>query len=57
MKDEGALTLVQDKASSVVHGMPGEAIGLDAASYVLSPDQIAEAVISLVNSNERRVKS
>lgn len=57
MKDEGALTLVQDKASSVVHGMPGEALSLDAASYVLSPDQIAEAVISLVNSNERRVKS
>jgi two-component system, chemotaxis family, protein-glutamate methylesterase/glutaminase len=57
MRDEGAVTLVQDKASSVVHGMPGEALSLDAASYVLSPDQIAEAVISLVNPNERRVKS
>jgi len=56
MRDEGAVTLVQDKASSVVHGMPGEALSLDAASYVLSPDQIAEAVISLVSPNERRVK-
>jgi two-component system chemotaxis response regulator CheB len=57
MRDEGAVTLVQDKASSVVHGMPGEALSLHAASYVLSPDQIAEAVISLVNPNGRRVKS
>jgi len=55
MKDEGAVTFVQDKASSVVHGMPGEALSLGAASYVLSPDKIAEAVISLVNHNERRL--
>jgi two-component system, chemotaxis family, protein-glutamate methylesterase/glutaminase len=55
MKDEGAITLVQDKASSVVHGMPREALSLDAASYVLSPDKIAEAMISLVNPHERRV--
>jgi two-component system, chemotaxis family, protein-glutamate methylesterase/glutaminase len=57
MRDEGAVTLVQDKASSVVHGMPGEALSLDAASFVLSPDKIAEAVISLINPNERRVNS
>jgi two-component system chemotaxis response regulator CheB len=55
MKDEGAVTFVQDKASSVVHGMPGEALSLGAASHVLSPDKIAEAVISLVNHNERRL--
>ncbi len=55
MRDEGAVTLVQDKASSVVHGMPREALNLDAASYVLSPDKIAEAMMSLVNPNERRV--
>jgi two-component system chemotaxis response regulator CheB len=56
MRDEGAITFVQDKASSVVHGMPGEALSLDAASYVFSPDQIAEAVISLATPNGRRVK-
>ena len=55
MRDRGAVTLVQDKASSVVHGMPGEALSLNAASYVLSPDKIAEAVISLLNPSERRV--
>ncbi len=56
MKDEGAITLVQDKASSVVHGMPGQALSLDAASYVLSPDKIAEALISLVSTNQKKVK-
>ncbi|MEW6157241.1 MAG: chemotaxis-specific protein-glutamate methyltransferase CheB [Verrucomicrobiota bacterium] len=37
----GALTIAQDVHSSVVHGMPGEAIKLGGASYVLAPDQIA----------------
>jgi chemotaxis response regulator CheB len=41
MKEEGAVTIVQDKKSSVVYGMPGEALKLDAATYVLSPDRIA----------------
>jgi len=54
MKDAGAVTFVQDKASSVVHGMPGEALTLDAASYVLPPEQIAEATIKLVTQSEGR---
>jgi len=40
MREKGAVTVVQDKESSVVHGMPGEAIKLGAATYVLPPDQI-----------------
>jgi two-component system, chemotaxis family, protein-glutamate methylesterase/glutaminase len=47
MKDKGALTIAQDKNSSVVHGMPGEAIRLGAASYVLPPDRIAQALARL----------
>jgi len=35
MKEKGAITIVQDKESSVVHGMPGEAIKLDAATHIL----------------------
>jgi len=48
MKDNGAVTIVQDKESSVVHGMPGEAIGLGAATYVLPADGIAAALTHLV---------
>lgn len=48
MKEKGAITIAQDQESSVVHGMPGEAINLDAATYVLSPDKIAAALGSLV---------
>lgn len=48
MKEKGALTLAQDKASSVVHGMPGEAINLGAASYVLPPEKIASALIAII---------
>src|SRR3989338_8524855 len=41
LRDRGATTFAQDKDSSVVHGMPGEAIKLDAASLVLPPEKIA----------------
>lgn len=47
MKDKGGITIAQDQESSVVHGMPGEAIALDAATYVLSPDKIAAVLGSL----------
>jgi two-component system chemotaxis response regulator CheB len=47
MKDKGAVTIAQDKNSSVVYGMPGEAIRLDAAYYVLSPDRIAATLARL----------
>ena len=48
MKDRGAATIAQDKESCVVHGMPGEAIQLGAATYVLSPERIAAALVDLV---------
>lgn len=47
MKGKGAITLVQDKDSSVVHGMPGEAIKQGAASYVLPPQKIAATLIAI----------
>lgn len=49
LKDRGAVTIAQDQASSVVHGMPGEAIKLNAATYVLAPEGIAATLVSLVN--------
>ncbi|MHB9072282.1 MAG: chemotaxis-specific protein-glutamate methyltransferase CheB [Desulfobaccales bacterium] len=47
MKEKGAITIAQDKESSVVHGIPGEAIKLGAAIYVLAPEQIAELLKTL----------
>ncbi len=46
-RDRGALTIVQDQASSVVHGMPGEAVQLGAAGLVLAPEAIAATLLSL----------
>jgi len=48
MKDRGAYTIAQDRESSVVHGMPGAAIELNAATQVLAADKIADALIMLV---------
>ncbi len=41
MRDAGAVTLVQNKESCVVFGMPGEAVKIGGASYVLAPEEIA----------------
>jgi two-component system chemotaxis response regulator CheB len=49
MKDHGAITIAQDKESSVVHGMPGVAIALGGATHVLPPDKIANVLTALVN--------
>lgn len=49
MKEKGAVTIVQDKESSVVFGMPAEAIKLDAPLYVLPPDRIAASLNKIVN--------
>ncbi|MDO9263100.1 MAG: chemotaxis-specific protein-glutamate methyltransferase CheB [Desulfosalsimonadaceae bacterium] len=40
MKDQGAVTIAQDKDSAIVFGMPGEAIKINAATYVLCPEDI-----------------
>ncbi|MCX6844861.1 MAG: chemotaxis-specific protein-glutamate methyltransferase CheB [candidate division WOR-3 bacterium] len=47
MKDRGAITIAQDEASSVVFGMPGEAVKLGAAAYVLPPEGIAALLATL----------
>ena len=47
LRDAGALTIAQDKASSLVHGMPGEAIKLGAAEYIQDTDEIADILLSL----------
>jgi two-component system, chemotaxis family, protein-glutamate methylesterase/glutaminase len=51
MKQAGAVTLAQDEATSVVFGMPGEAVRLHAASCVLPPEQIASTLVRLADRN------
>ena len=47
MRDAGSPTLAQDEATSVVWGMPGEAVALGAARQVLPVQELAAAVCSL----------
>jgi two-component system chemotaxis response regulator CheB len=49
LKDKGAITFAQDKDSSVVHGMAGEAIKMDAATWVLPPEGVAPLLARLVS--------
>jgi two-component system chemotaxis response regulator CheB len=49
LKDKGAITIAQNAETAVIHGMPGEAIQLDAALYTFSPEQIAAILVTLVN--------
>ena len=47
LRDAGAVTIVQDRESSVIHGMPGEALKLEAATHTLPPDRIVTALTNL----------
>jgi len=49
MRDRGATTVAQDRETSVVHGMPGQAIAIGGASQILPAEKIAEALALLVN--------
>ncbi|OGB22390.1 MAG: chemotaxis response regulator protein-glutamate methylesterase [Burkholderiales bacterium RIFCSPLOWO2_02_FULL_57_36] len=44
LKENGAVTIVQDRATAAVYGMPGEAIRQDAAQMVLAPAEIGKAL-------------
>jgi two-component system chemotaxis response regulator CheB len=52
MKDRGAITIAQDRESSVVHGMPGEAIELGGATFVLTADKIADTLVTVVKRRQ-----
>lgn len=52
MKEKGAVTIAQDEESSIIYGMPGQAVKLEAATFVLPADRIAAALTSLVNNRQ-----
>ncbi len=49
MKQSGARTLVQQPESCVVESMPAEAVSLNAAMHVLTPDEISDLLRSLLS--------
>ena len=49
LRSRGAITVAQDETTSIVHGMPGEAIRLGAAMFVLPPDEIAALLSTVMN--------
>ena len=50
LRRAGARTIAQDEATSVVWGMPREAIALGAAERVLPLDRVAGAILTLASS-------
>ncbi len=51
LKNAGAITIAQDEASSLVHGMPGEAIKNGGIDYILNPIQIANLLFEIEKRN------
>jgi two-component system chemotaxis response regulator CheB len=47
MHEKGSVTIIQDRESSIVYGMPGEALRIGAASYILPPEEIATELENL----------
>lgn len=47
LKDAGAVTIAQDEASSIVFGMPKEAIRLGAAEKVMNPAEISSFIAGI----------
>lgn len=48
MREAGALTFAQDGGSSVVNGMPGEAVKLGNAVYIMPPDEIGRKIADIL---------
>lgn len=47
LRSRGAITIAQDEDTSIVHGMPGEAIRIGAAMHVLPPEEIGVLLAQL----------
>lgn len=56
IRDQGGITIVQDAQSSVVHGMPGEAIKLSAACHVVGSSELARLITRIVLGESRPVR-
>lgn len=54
LREAGAITFAQDKESSVVHGMPGEAIRIGAAELELSPEMMVTALRKFAPASDKK---
>lgn len=54
MHDSGAATIAQDEQTSIVWGMPGEAVKLGAAEHILPLTKIAGKALALVNRAQQK---
>ncbi len=54
LREKGAVTIAQDRETSVIFGMPGAAVELDAASYVLPPEGIIAALVTLTGTGREK---
>lgn len=54
LRDRGAVTIAQDKETSVIHGMPGEAIKIGAASHIAAPDKIVSLLMRLIGAGANK---
>jgi two-component system chemotaxis response regulator CheB len=53
VRNAGGMTLAQDEATSVVFGMPREAIQIGAAERVLPLDEVAPTLVSLATASQQ----
>lgn len=53
LREAGTITIAQDKKSSLVHGMPGEAIKLGAAEYIMNTDEITDLLFDIEKDHVR----
>ena len=53
LRTQGGHTMVQDRATSAVYGMPQAAIELDGVDEILSPDRIAARLVHLAAGTKR----
>lgn len=56
LRRKGAYTIAQNKETCAVYGMPKAAVELDAASVILPIDEIAQAIMRHITSQENLVK-
>lgn len=57
MKDKGAVTIAQDQETSIVYGMPREALEIGGVTHVLGADKIADALVAVVGGGRVRLKT